>query len=438
MNEEAAHTTAACPVTSGAHTLRGDESRIDPEIWNDPFPFYRALREQAPVFFDEKLNTFIVSRYDDCLEIMKDHETYSRALAFQGQYASGHEDEFDEILRTEGGGVFKGDRDPPGHTRSRRLTLPLFTAQRVKDLEARTRQVVVDLIEPLAERGYGDGMHDIAIPLTARIMCEQLGLELDAIGAAKFANWSRVALMQMGRRQTYEEMLVNARVLAEKQRLLISTVKDRMENPQDDMISWLLSVRIEDDDRPAIAFEEVVRIVSGLMVAGADTTGAALGNLMLALATEPELVEKLRETVAADDDRLISRFVEETLRIHPPGHGIWRSPRHDVEVAGVKIPAGAQVCIMFASANDDDSHFACPRDLDVARPNILSHMTFGAGIHRCVGAPLARMEIKVAAQEIIQRLDNITLAIPVEDLTYADTLATYTLEGLPLTFSRRA
>ena len=92
---------------------------------------------------------------------------------------------------------------------------------------------------------------------------------------------------------------------------------------------------------------------------------------------------------------------------------------------------------MFASANDDDSQFACPRDPDLNRPDALSHMTFGGGIRRCVGAPLARTEIKIAAQEIIRRLDNIQLAIPIEDLTYADTLATYTLERLPLTFSRR-
>lgn len=425
---------SACPVQH-TMTLRGDESRIDPEIFNNPYPFYRALREQAPVYYDAKLKTYIVTRYDDIAAIMKDDDTFSLALAFEGTYASGRKDEFDAIMEQVGGGVFVSPRDPPGHTRRRRLSLPLFTARRVKALEGATREIVADLIEPLAERGYADGIKDIGVPLTARIMCEQLGFDFAEIGAEKFAMWSRTALAQMGRRQSHEQMLEGARVLAEKQRLIIDTIKARTVEPRDDMISQLINVEIDDDERPKLEFDEIVSTVSGLMVAGADTTASALGSLMLSLATEPDMVDRLRE--AAEEDHLAARFVEETLRLHPPSHGLWRAPRRDVEVGGVTIPAGSQVCLMFASANDDESRFPCPRDLDVDRDNGLSHLTFGMGIHRCVGAPLARMEIKVAAQEISRRLDNIKLAIPVEELTYVDTLATQTLERLPLTFSRR-
>jgi len=109
----------------------------------------------------------------------------------------------------------------------------------------------------------------------------------------------------------------------------------------------------------------------------------------------------------------------------------------DVVLGGTRIPANSQICILFASANDDDTQFSCPRNLDITRPNITKHVTFGAGIHLCIGAALARMEIKVAAHEIIKRLDNIRLTIPVEELTYLPSLATQTLERLPLTFSRR-
>lgn len=428
-------TETACAVER-TMLLRGDESRIDPEIFNHPYPFYRALRRQAPVYYDAKLDTYIVTRFDDIAAIMKDNETFSLAGAFEGTYASGRQDEFYEIMRREGGGVFAAPRDPPEHTRIRRLMLPLFTTRRVKALEDRTRQIVIELIEPLVERGYADGIKEIGVPMTARIMCEQLGLDFGEVGAERFAQWSRVALAQMGRRQSYEQMLENARILAGKQRLIIDTIKARTEAPCDDMISQLVNARIDDDERPELEFGEIVAIVSALMVAGADTTAAALANLMLSLATEPKLVPRLRE--AAEDDRLISRFVEETLRLHPPSHGLWRSPRRDVEIGGVTIPSGSQVCVMFASANDDETHFRCPRNLDVDRGNTLSHLTFGMGIHRCVGAPLARMEIKVAAGEIIRRLDGITLAIPVEKLTYVDTLVTQTLERLPLTFSRRS
>ncbi|MCX7864473.1 MAG: cytochrome P450, partial [Novosphingobium sp.] len=110
----------------------------------------------------------------------------------------------------------------------------------------------------------------------------------------------------------------------------------------------------------------------------------------------------------------------------------------DVEIGGTRIPAGAQVCIMYASANDDESRFPEPRKLDIERPNIGTSLTFGSGIHKCVGMSLARMEIKVAAQEIIRRLDRLKLAVAPEELRYQPTLASQSLERLPLTFIRRA
>ena len=157
---------------------------------------------------------------------------------------------------------------------------------------------------------------------------------------------------------------------------------------------------------------------------------------MMILATQPQLARQLYDS--REDERVVMRFVEEVLRLEPPSHGLYRTTMKEVELGGTRLPAGAQVCILFASANDDDTQFTCPRSLDITRPNITKHITFGAGIHLCIGAALARMEIKVAAQEIIRRLDNIRLAIPMEELTYLPSLATQTLERLPLTFTRRA
>jgi cytochrome P450 len=134
---------------------------------------------------------------------------------------------------------------------------------------------------------------------------------------------------------------------------------------------------------------------------------------------------------------MIGRFVEELLRLQPPTHGLFRTAVRDAELGGVTIPAGAQVCILFAAANDDGNAFPCPEKLDVDRANIGQNLTFGAGIHRCIGIALARMEIRVAAQEIIRRLDNIRLAVPETELRYLPTLGTHTLEKLPLTFTPR-
>ena len=426
-----------CPVTGGTLELKGGESRLDPLIRNNPFPFYRALRKQEPVYYDPKLDTYLVTRYEDAQTVLRDPITFSLEHGYQDRYANGFVDELAEIMNRDGGGFIRDiiATDPPAHTRLRRLTEKAFTAHRVKSLEPRIRQIVVDLIEPLAKRGHGDGMKDIGAPLTARIICEQLGFNFDEIGTEKIARWTTALLAQIGRMQTREQMIENAKQMCELQNYIIPHIRAREAEPREDLMSDLVHARLEDDRNPTLSFEEKVSCIRAFLIAGNDTTAAALANLMMILATQPALARQLYES--ADDDRMLSRFVEEVLRLEPPSHGLYRTTMREVQLGSTVLPAYAQVCILFASANDDETQFSSPRSLDVRRPNISKHLTFGAGIHLCIGAALARMEIKVAAQEIIKRLDNIRLAIPAAELTYLPTLATQTLERLPLTFSRR-
>jgi cytochrome P450 len=427
-----------CPVSGKAMALRGDESRLDPPIFKDPFPFYKALREQNPVYYDPKLDIYLITRYDDAMAVMRDDVSFSLEHGYQDRYANGYVDELAEIMDRDGGGFIRDiiACDPPAHTRLRKLIEKAFTGHRVKELEPRIRQMVIDLIEPLADRGHGDGMKDIGAPLTARIICEQLGFDFDEVGTEKIARWTTALLAQIGRMQTHEEMLGNARDMCELQNYIIAHIHAREAEPREDMMSDLVHARLDDEENPSLSFAEKVSCIRAFLIAGNDTTAATLANMMLVLATQPELAQQLYES--ADDDRLLTRFVEEILRLVPPVHGLFRTAMKDVELSGTVIPAGAQVCIMYASANYDEAVFPCPEQLDVNRGNIGKNITFGAGIHRCVGAALARMEVKVAAREIIKRLDNIRLAIPIEEISYLPTIATHTVERLPLTFTRRA
>ena len=427
-----------CPVTGGTLELKGGESRLDPLIRNDPFPFYRALRKEQPVYYDPKLDTYLVTRYEDAQTVLRDTISYSLEHGYQDRYANGFVDELAEIMERDGGGFIRDiiACDPPAHTRLRKLLENAFTAHRVKTLEPRIRQMVVELVEPLADKGHGDGMGDIGAPLTARIICEQLGFDFNEVGTERIARWTTALLAQIGRMQTREQMIENARQMCELQNYIIPHIRAREVSPREDMMSDLVHARLDDDKNPTLSFKEKVSCIRALLIAGNDTTAAALANLMMILATQPKLARQLYES--RDDERMVTRFVEEVLRLEPPSHGLYRTAMKDVVLGGTRIPANAQICILFASANDDDAQFASPRTLDVTRPNITKHVTFGAGIHLCIGAALARMEIKVAAQEIVKRLDNIRLAIPVEELTYLPSLATQTLERLPLTFSRRA
>ena len=421
---------------TGILEIKGTETRLDPFIRNDPFPFYKALRGQRPVYYDPGLDVYLVTRYDDAITVLRDDHTYSLEHGYQDRYGNGFLDEFAEIMERDGGGFFRDLAiDPPAHTRLRRLTEKAFTAHRVKDLEPRIRQIAVDLVERIAAREHGDGMKDIAGPFTAHIICEQLGFDWGEVGADKVTIWTKAVLDQIGRMQTREAMLENAKIMCELQNFIIRHIRDREREPHEDMISDLVNARLDDDENPRLSFYEQVSTVRGFLIAGNDTTAAAIANLLLLLATEDGLEDQLYPLV--DDDRAMTRFVEELLRLKPPVHGLFRTAMRDVELGGTKIPAMSQICVMYASANYDENRFVNPDRLDLTRPNLSASVTFGAGIHRCVGIALARMEIKVAAQEIIRRLTNIRLAIEPEEITYLPTMASHTIANLPLTFSRR-
>jgi cytochrome P450 len=139
---------------------------------------------------------------------------------------------------------------------------------------------------------------------------------------------------------------------------------------------------------------------------------------------------------AADDDRLMSRFTEELLRIEPPVRGLSRMTTKEVELGGKILPKGAHMLLMYASANDQDEVFTCPRDFDMERSNLGRHVSFGGGPHKCIGISLARLEIRIAAREVAKRLKDIKLEIPVEDIPYLKSVATHTIERLPISYTK--
>lgn len=424
-----------CPVDPDNVTL-GEVSMADPEILARPTAFYAAMRREDPVHYDAKLDMYLVSRYDDLQTVVRDPATFSLERGYQAQYAKGFNDEFREIVIRDGGGFFSDPimTDPPYHTRIRKLLESAFSAHRVKELEPRITAIVADLIESFADKGQIEAVSEFSVPLTVRVICEQLGLGREYEN--KIGGWSLAVAAQIGRMQTHEQMLENARQICELQNCLIANIRDRQRQPREDMISDLVHARADDEDDPTLSFEEVVPLVRALLIAGNETTATALSNLLMILATQPAVAQQLAEAV--DDERLLTRFVEELLRLEPPVRGLARMTTREVELGGTLLPANAHLLLLFASANDDESVFPCPREFDLNRSNIGRQMAFSSGIHRCVGLSLARMELKVAAREIVKRLDNIQLAIAPKDINYLPTVATHSIERLPITFTRRS
>jgi len=425
-----------CPVSMANMTL-AEMSLTNPLIQAHPKEFYTRLRTEDPVHYDEKLGMWLVSRYDDIVALLRDPETFSDKHGYEKQYASGFFEEFKHILETEGGGFFSDaiKSDPPEHTRVRKLLDGAFSAHRVKTLEPGITKIIAGIVDSLlakAENGeVVDGVREFAIPLTIAVICEQMGFS--QYNASKISQWSEAITAQIGRMQNREQMVANAKLICELQNFIIEQMKDREANPKEDMTSDLVHAKLADGSK--LTFEEAVSLVRALIIAGNDTTATAIGNLLLILATQPGLAEQLYQN--ADDDRYMTRFVEELLRFAPPVRGLAKMAVCETELGGTKLPKDAHMLVLYASGNDDESRFTCPREFDTNRSNVGTHVSFGVGIHRCVGASLARMEIKVAAKELIKRVASLKLAIPVEDVKYAPTVATHQIAALPITLTRR-
>lgn len=426
---------AACPYSDKS---LNELSLTDPVIQARPNEFYKRLRQEDPVHFDEKLGMWLVTRHADIVTLLRDPQTFSDKHGYEAQYASGFFEEFKEILEREGGGFFSDaiKSDPPYHTRIRKLLDKAFTAHRVKSLEPGITRIIAEVAQSVVEKGANgevvDGVRDFSIPLTIAVICEQLGIE--QYNGQKISRWSEAITAQIGRMQNREQMVENAREICELQNFIIAQMKDREANPKEDMISDLVHATTEDGEK--LTFGEAVSLIRALIIAGNDTTATAISNLQFILATNQDLAQQLYDNV--DDRRYMNRFVEELLRFAPPVRGLAKMTTCETELGGQKLPKNAHILVMYAAGNDDETHFECPREFSTERHNLAQHLAFGVGIHRCVGASLARMEINVAAKELIKRVKEIKLEIPVEEIKYQPTVATHTIASLPLTFKRRA
>ena len=204
--------STGCPVDHAAVSL-ADATMADPQLRAHPNAFYQAMRRDDPVHFDDKLNMWLVSRYEDVVEVLRDPITYSDKLGYEAMYASGYFDEFKAILDRDGGGYFPDviKDDPPAHTRVRRLLEKAFTAHRVATLEPAITDTIVGFIDQIADRAAGgavvDGVNDFAVPLTISVICEQLGI--GQFNAEKIQRWSGAVTAQISKMQDREAMIEN-------------------------------------------------------------------------------------------------------------------------------------------------------------------------------------------------------------------------------------
>jgi cytochrome P450 len=381
---------------------------FSPAWRDDPYPKYRELRERAPVHLSPEAGVWCVSRYDDVMVVLKSHDLFS-SRAMMTQLMLGGEKKPPVTLRSLLFAVrmlWQARVNPfalPGvpsliasdgdrHTLLRAIVNRGFTPRQIADWEKRAREIVAGCMASLRS-GRFDVVRDLAIPLPVTVIAEMLGIEPER--RHDFKRWSDVVIDNAtgaGRADPFGPAVLAA--FAEMATYVVRIARRRQKQPADDLISQLVSIGGGEGLSPI----ELVQFVTLLLVAGNETTTNLIGNATGALLDHPEQLARV-----AADPGLVPALIEETLRYDAPVQLVFREALADVEVGGVRIPAGATVVPLLGSANRDERRFPEPDRFDVMR-NPQGHVGFGFGKHFCLGASLARLEAKVALEALVPEL----------------------------------
>jgi cytochrome P450 len=300
----------------------------------------------------------------------------------------------------------------------------------MKALEPRFEQLIDGLIDQVVDTGEMDGLRDLALPMAIGFSTGQLNvadLEQDTI-----RRWGAAYLAQFSLMESSEQMLETAKELCELQNYLIGLVRRRIDAPGEDMLSDLISARIDSKDGK-LSFDELVASARAILINTHDSVSTALVNVLFEVATNPRVAEQFYALV--DDDMRMGKLVEEILRLEPPVRAMSRMTTKAIELGGTLLPEGAHLLLLFASGNDDEAVFDHAREFDIDRRNLVSSLSFGAGAHLCLGISLARMQLRVAAKKVAQRLKDLRLAVPAESIRIIPNVALLAKESLPLRFS---
>ncbi|MFE4972918.1 cytochrome P450 [Kitasatospora sp. NPDC056651] len=347
---------------------------------------------------------WLVTRYADVRRVLADQETFAM-----------HDPERAPVLPNE-----LLNMDPPEHTRLRHVLTPEFTAKRIRALEPMIRTLVGELIDGMESRGSSADLMDVfALPLPLGVICGLLGVPDP--DQEQFHHWSRTTL-DLG--LPIEERIAAGR---ESNEYMASLVAEKRRSPDDGMIGMLVR-----EHGGAVSDSELVGVCELLLLAGHVTVSNTIGLGVLALLSRPEQADRLRN--ASEGDPVIDGAIEELLRfLSVSSTALARTAQRDTEIGGVPVKAGDQVVCQLPVANRDPVLGAGMDRLDIGRKPV-SHVTFGHGPHHCLGAPLARAELRIALPELLRRLPGLALACPAEEVPYRVNNEVYGLHALPVTW----
>jgi cytochrome P450 family 144 len=403
---------------------------FDASVVEDPHPYFTQLREHDPVHFVEGANTYLVSRMSLIQQVIADTTTYSshsvEFLSVDDEGRPGLRSQLDQELGDVVPGVL-ATADPPDHTRQRRVIGRVLSAGSIARREPDVRALVDDALRRPLASGRVEWMADLAEPLPAIVVARLLGLPDEDAPSLKEVGFASV--------EQINGFVSDDRAAELRAKMLdLGAVGDAYTRAQagdsagpDTVIGACVDAVATGELNDLEAFSILILLIS----AGTESTTSLLGSGARLLAENPTLQDTLRA-----DPSLIPTFVEEACRLEPPFRGHYRVVTRDTVLDGVDIPAGAHVVLVWPAANRDASMFAHPDLLDLERPSPRHHAGFGWGIHLCIGAPLARLEARVAFEQLLASTTRIAVAPQAAPLTHHRSLMVRRLVELPLVLER--
>lgn len=385
------------------------------EFQRDPYPFYDVLRAETPILYWKDWNIWFLTSYDDVYTLLRDRRlgrTMGHVLPRESRSMKSFPDWEAPFHKLSDHSMF--DKEPPEHTRLRSLVHKVFTPRRVESLRERIQHITNELLDGVQARGEMDILEDFAVPLPVTVIAELLGVpEADR---HRLRPWSHdiVAMYELNHTEEQGRRAVQAAI--EFSDYLREMAARRRREPQDDLITALALVEEAGDQ---LSEDELISTCVLLLNAGHEATVNVIGNGMWALLQRPEQMRLLIQNPG-----LVKTAVEEMMRFDTPLQLFRRWVLEDMEYKGYTFKQGTEFGLMFGAANRDAARFPNPHDMDITRQDN-PHISFGGGVHFCLGAPLARLELQIALETLIRRMPNLRLVDDPPE--YRDT---YVIRGL--------
>lgn len=377
----------------------------EPAFVYDPYPTLKSLRENLPVFYDEVWNKVFFLRYEDIANLLRDKRLGRSITHILSRDELGWPPpnpltrDFDHFQENH-----MLDSEPPKHTRLKGLMLKAFTPARVEGLRGKIQGIVNSLLDRAEDQGQMDLLTDYAEPLPVTVIAELLGVPEEDRPLLRPWSAKIVKLYELG--FTDAQAREANQAVVEFSSYIKQLADERRKKPGEDLISALVQVE-EQGDR--LTPDELVANCILLLNAGHEATVNGTTAGFLALARNPDQMARIQEAAAKNQPEFFKLAVEELLRYDTPLPMFERWVLEDFDYRGISLRQGQEVALMYASGNRDPDKFVNPDRLDLTRSEN-QHLTFGLGIHYCIGAPLARLELQISFQTLLKRLPNIHLA----------------------------